>query len=124
MKTCWTKHLTQEQKAVCEHGGTEYPHTGEYNNHFEKGVYACICCKLPLFDGDSKFKTGCGWPAFVKPFDNAVKYLVDETHGMKRTEVRCNKCDSHLGHVFDDGPTEEGTRYCINSICLSFDNYN
>ena len=103
---------------VMKQNGTERPFTGEYDKHFESGVYNCADCGVGLFDSDSKFDSGCGWPAFSQELDDAnIEQLIDTSHGMKRIEVRCSNCDSHLGHLFHE---RRGPRYCINSICLDF----
>ena len=114
--------LTDEQKFVTQQSGTERPFTGEYNAHFEAGLYVDIVSGEPLFASADKFESGCGWPSFSKPIVPAhVSELTDETHGMIRTEVRSTHGDSHLGHVFPDGPVESGgLRYCINSASLRF----
>lgn len=118
----WKKTLTEEQFYVTRKKGTERPFTGEYYTLDEDGIYKCICCGNPLFKSDSKFDSGCGWPSYTEPVtEDAVIYIEDNTHGMTRTEVRCGKCDSHLGHVFDDGPGPTGARFCINSVSLNFD---
>lgn len=117
----WQKELTPDQFYVLRQKGTEYPGTGVYDKHFEKGLYGCAACKSPLFYSDAKFNSGCGWPAFFEPVnENAILYKTDSTHGMVRTEVMCNICGGHLGHVFEDGPPPTGLRYCINSISLNF----
>lgn len=117
----WRRILTPLQFNVLRQKGTEPPHTGIYNQHFEKGVYKCAGCGLNLFDSSSKFKCSCGWPAFDRPISNdAVKEEPDSSHGMKRIEVLCADCGGHLGHVFEDGPTLTGLRYCINSASLQF----
>nr|WP_265592599.1 peptide-methionine (R)-S-oxide reductase MsrB [Verrucomicrobium sp. BvORR034] len=114
--------LTPVQFAVTQQSGTERPFTNEYDHHFEEGIYVDIVSGDPLFSSKDKFDSGCGWPAFTKPInDKEVKELADNTHGMVRTEVRSNRADSHLGHVFNDGPKDKGgLRYCINSASLRF----
>lgn len=107
-----TNHVTQE-------AGTERPFTGRYWNRSPQGEYRCVCCDAVLFTSDAKFISHCGWPAFDREaFGGRVRRIVDRSHGMVRTEVRCAACDAHLGHVFDDGPTETGERYCINSVAI------
>lgn len=118
----WKELLTDEQYWVLRNKGTERPHTGKYNLHFENGIYACAACKQPLFKSDSKFDAHCGWPSFDESIKGTVEYILDKSHGMIRTEIVCSNCGSHLGHVFNDGPTETGTRYCVNSISIDFKN--
>ncbi|WP_425244270.1 peptide-methionine (R)-S-oxide reductase MsrB [Vibrio gelatinilyticus] len=117
----WRQELTDEQYRVCRQGGTEPPYSGTLLHNKETGAYQCTCCKTPLFSSDNKYDSGCGWPSFDAPINNgAVRYLNDLSHGMQRVEIRCATCDSHLGHVFTDGPTTTGERYCVNSVSLIF----
>ena len=118
----WKKQLSAEQYEVARKKGTERPFTGEYWDKFDRGVYYCVACNNALFVSDSKFDAGCGWPSFYEPISkNSVEYHVDKTFGMERKEVVCGKCDSHLGHVFDDGPPPTGLRFCMNSVSLRFE---
>ena len=117
----WKEKLTKEQYRVLRLKGTERPFTGKYWNSEEKGVYYCAGCGTPLFDSKSKFESGCGWPSFSNPIKNSeIKEESDTNFNMKRTEVLCQKCRGHLGHVFKDGPKPTGLRYCINSMSLDF----
>jgi peptide-methionine (R)-S-oxide reductase len=117
----WLALLGPERYAILREAGTERPFTGSLLNLKEDGTYTCGACDAELFQADSKFDSHCGWPSFTHPHEQRnVRLLDDNNHGMHRTEVRCARCDSHLGHVFDDGPGPEGTRYCINSLSLSF----
>ena len=103
------------------HQGTEAPFCGTLLNNKQDGIYACRLCGLPLFKADAKFESGTGWPSFTQPFDpDHVAEIVDDSHGMIRTEIRCRRCDSHLGHVFDDGPRPTRRRYCLNSVSMEF----
>ena len=114
------KKLTPEQYVVTQKKGTEAPFTGKFVDHHEKGMYTCVVCGTPLFPSDVKFDSGTGWPSFADALPGAVTYKEDTTHGMQRTEIVCTKCGAHLGHVFDDGPTETGKRFCTNSCSLDF----
>lgn len=115
----WRDELTDEQFHVCRLGGTERAFTGEYHDTKTPGIYHCVCCGTALFDSDAKYDSGSGWPSYFQPVNGeVVKELEDFSHGMHRIEVRCGKCDSHLGHVFPDGPRPTGLRYCINSASL------
>ena len=117
----WKKKLTKDQFKVLRQKGTEVPFTGKYWDNKEKGIYLCAGCGNPVFDSDTKFKSGTGWPSFYAPIDKQkVNEKQDLSHGMVRTEVLCSKCGGHLGHVFDDGPRPTGLRYCINSVSLDF----
>lgn len=116
----WKKELTPEQYEVLREKGTERPFSGEYVNTFEKGEYVCAACANVLFHSDAKFHSDCGWPSFDKAIKGSVTYVTDNTLGMTRTEVNCAKCGGHLGHVFEDGPTETGQRFCTNSVSVKF----
>lgn len=118
----WKKILTPEQYYVLRLKGTERAFTGKYDKHFEKGVYKCAACDNVLFESDTKYDSGCGWPSFFTPLaKDRVIYEEDRSYGMVRTEVMCAKCGGHLGHVFDDGPEPTGQRYCMNSVSLKFE---
>jgi len=113
--------LSPEAFHVCRENGTEAPFSGEYYNNKEDGIYRCICCDTPLFYSDTKFDSGTGWPSYFECVEDAITEVRDISYGMTRVEVRCKKCDSHLGHLFPDGPEPTGLRYCINSVCLNFE---
>lgn len=116
----WKKELSEEQYRVLRKKGTEAPHTGKYNLHFEKGKYKCAGCGNVLFESEAKFKSNCGWPSFDQSVEGSIEYVKDTSFGMIRTEILCSNCGGHIGHVFDDGPTETGQRYCVNSASVEF----
>jgi peptide-methionine (R)-S-oxide reductase len=118
----WQAQLTAEQYRVARKKGTERAFSGEYETVWVPGTYRCVACGQELFESDSKFDAGCGWPSFTQPIDGEViQSHSDNSHGMRRTEVTCAACDSHLGHVFTDGPQPTGLRYCINSVSLALE---
>ena len=115
----WKQQLSPEEYRITRQKGTEQPHSGALCSSYEAGKYACICCGTDLFDSTIKFESGSGWPSFTQPIEvNAIKYEKDTAMGMIRVEVMCNVCDSHLGHVFPDGPEPSGLRYCVNSASI------
>ncbi len=118
----WQKQLSAAAYDVCRMHGTEAPFSGEFYDFKGDGVYKCVCCGAELFESQTKFDSGTGWPSFYETIDDeAIAEIKDGSLGMLRTEVRCSACDSHLGHVFADGPNPTGLRYCINSVCLEFE---
>ena len=117
----YKKKLSPEQYAVLREKGTEVPFSGKYVHEKSEGMYKCAACGAQLFASDTKFDSGTGWPSFDKALPGATKLIPDDSHGMHRTEVVCANCGSHLGHMFDDGPTDTGKRYCINSVCLDLE---
>lgn len=117
----WKRILSPEQYRVLREAGTEAPFTGEYTDTTDAGAYRCAACGNPLFRSETKYHSGCGWPSFYETVSpDAVEELPDTSHGRLRTEIRCGRCGSHLGHVFTDGPEPTGLRYCMNSIALDF----
>ena len=121
----WKDKLSSEQFYITRKGGTERPFSGKYLDNKENGIYICVCCETELFDSDKKYNSNSGWPSFTEPLsDHLIKSLEDRSHFMVRIEVRCNNCDAHLGHVFPDGPGQNGLRYCINSLSLDFTKNN
>jgi peptide-methionine (R)-S-oxide reductase len=117
----WRAQLDPMQFEVARHAATERAFSGKYWDHWDDGRYNCIGCGTPLFESNTKFDAGCGWPSYFEPVNSEViERIVDKSHGMVRVEVRCNNCGSHLGHVFDDGPKPTGERFCINSATIDF----
>lgn len=118
----WRSQLDAEQYRVCRQCGTEPPFSGRYWATKTPGLYRCVCCRAPLFRSEHKFDSGTGWPSWWQPVAAAaVRELPDQTHGMARVEIRCARCDAHLGHVFDDGPAPTGLRYCVNSVAVELE---
>lgn len=118
----WREQLSEEAYAVCREKGTERPFSGELNDEYRPGHYYCVCCGQLLFEGETKFNAGCGWPSFYAAAEgDAIDERPDNSMGMTRTEITCSGCGSHLGHVFEDGPPPTGLRYCLNSVAMTFE---
>ena len=121
----WKNQLSPEEYSICRKKNTEPPFTGIYWDCKDRGTYKCTCCGLELFSSDTKFDSGSGWPSFFKGISNdAIKTEQDTSHGMIRTEIMCDACDAHLGHVFDDGPEPTGQRYCVNSLSIQYKEFD
>jgi peptide-methionine (R)-S-oxide reductase len=117
----WKEQLGSEAFYVARQHGTEAPFSGKFYDYKGDGLYRCVCCDAPLFESDTKFDSGTGWPSYYESVEDAITEIRDMSHGMIRVEVRCANCDAHLGHLFPDGPEPTGQRYCINSVCLDFE---
>ena len=120
MKKIGKKKLTSEEYKILRKKGTEAPFSGKYNDFFQNGTYSCKGCGQKLFNSINKFQNSCGWPSFDESIKGSIKYIEDNSHGMYRTEIVCSKCGGHQGHIFNDGPTKTGKRYCVNSISIDF----
>lgn len=120
----WLQKLSEEEYYILRKKGTERPFSGKYNDFYENGMYQCAGCGTVLFTSEQKFKSGCGWPSFDDAIPGTIDETPDYTHGMIRTEITCKNCGGHLGHVFNDGPTATGVRYCVNSVSLNFEEAN
>ena len=120
-ETEWRSKLNDEEYRILRQKGTEHPFTGKYNDHFEKGVYKCKGCDTPIYRSEYKFDSSCGWPSYDQALPGALLFIKDTSHDMIRTEIVCAKCGGHQGHVFNDGPTTTGQRYCVNSASIHFD---
>lgn len=116
----WKDQLSVEEYRILRQAGTEYPFTGQYNDHFASGTYSCKGCGASLYASSAKFDSGCGWPSYDQSLEGAIEYREDTSLGMRRVEILCANCGSHQGHVFDDGPTGTGQRYCVNSASIDF----
>ena len=116
----WKEELDANSYQILRKKFTEYPFTGKYNEHFEEGIYKCKGCDAPLYKSSSKFNSNCGWPSYDSALSDALEFIRDTSHGMIRTEIVCANCGGHQGHVFQDGPTSTGERYCVNSASINF----